>query len=366
MKAPQDIAASAAGITAPAEFSTPKASGYMVSPLYDSIFFIGSPLIALAIGLGLGYIWFPALLNPKYAIKGGEDWIILFIAVWTYSHLCAVVFRSHVNQKIYAQFRYRFTVVPIVLFICFLISDKMLVTGFVVTVYWDIYHTSMQNFGFCRIYDAKLGNPPDKGRGLDMMINHFLYIGPIFAGASFVTTLKFVERFATVGWYEPIHAANILILMQPHLQTLVTATGAVLLVYYIHRYLQSRAEGYRFSPQKLCLLISVGITSVWAWVFLSPFLAFFVVNFFHALQYFAIVWAKEKKNIRQVVRIPDKANGSALTFVLYVAVLIAAGLAYNFESRLNIRWTGAFFMVVALMHFWYDSFIWSVRKKEVI
>lgn len=338
----------------------------MVSPLYDSVFFIGSPLIALAIGLVLGYIWFPALLKPEYAIKGGEAWVKLFIAVWTYSHLCAVVFRSHVNQKIYAQFRYRFTAVPIVLFICFLISDKMLVTGFVVIVFWDIYHSSMQNFGFCRIYDAKHGNPADKGRKLDMMINQFLYIGPIFAGLGFVATLKFVERFATVGWYEPIYAANILIFMQPHLQTLVTATGAVFFVYYIHHYLQSRAEGYRFPAQKICLLISVGVTSVWAWVFLSPFLALFVVNFYHALQYFAIVWAMEKKNIRQVVRIPDKAYGGAMTFVIYVAVLIAAGLAYQFHGKLNIRWPAAFFMVVALMHFWYDSFIWSVRKKEVI
>ena len=360
-----DIATANIAVSAPAERSAPPASGYMVSPFYDSVFFIGSPLIALAIGLALGHVWFPALLKPEHAIEGGETWIKLFIAVWTYSHLCAVLFRSHGNPEIYAQFRFRFTVVPLVLFICLLISERLLVTAFVLIVYWDIYHSSMQNFGFCRIYDAKRGNPPDKGRELDIMINHFLYIGPIFGGLGFITTVKFIERFATIGWYQPIHFSNLLIIMQPHLQTLVAATGAVFLLYYLHRYLQLRAEGYRFSPQKLCLLVSVGISSIWAWVFLSPFLAFFVANFYHALQYFAIVWAKEKKNIRQVARIPDKGHGGAATFIMYIAILIAAGLAYEFHARVSIRWGGAFFTVIALMHFWYDSFIWSVRKKAV-
>ena len=207
-------------------------SGYLVSPLYDWVFFIGSPLIALAIGLALAGDHLPWLMDVESAFGTGEAWTGLFIAVWTYAHLCAVVFRSHVNREIFSQFKLRFTVVPAALFVAFCLPDWMLISGLVLAVFWDIYHTSMQNFGFCRIYDAKHGSPPERGRKLDMMINHVLYIGPIIGGLSFAATLKILEEFTRLGWYEPVEFGAILVRMHPHLTSLVIALGGLFAVYY--------------------------------------------------------------------------------------------------------------------------------------
>ena len=112
-------------------------------------------------------------------------------------------------------------------------------------------------------------------------------------------------------------------------------------------------------------MFSVGITSVWAWGFLPPFHAFFVSNFYHGLQYFGIVWAMENRNIRRSTQLERVRAGKWIAFALFCVSLVAAGYTYQVYGNDAFRFGAAFFTVVALMHFWYDSFVWSVAKKQV-
>lgn len=336
-------------------------SGFMVSPLYDGILFIGAPLIGLAAALAMlgGLPW---VMRPATLFGSSEAWASLFIAVWTYAHLCAVVFRSHVNRDIYARFKYRFTLVPLALFIGLLFSEWLLVTALVLVVFWDVYHTAMQNFGFCRIYDSRLGSHSEKGRKLDILVNQLLYVGPIVGGLSFAPTLKAFDQYAEVNWLLPMQVADFLVFIQPRLTLLFLVGGTLFLAYYIYSYWQLSREGYRVSRQKVTILFSTGITSVWAWGFLPPFYAFFVSNFYHALQYFGIVWAMENRNIRRTVGLSGLSSGAWITFGLFLLSLIAAGVAFRVYGVDTIRWGLAFFTVISLMHFWYDSFVWQAHK----
>jgi|TARA_B100001146_G_scaffold222567_1_gene235217 hypothetical protein len=88
--------------------------------------------------------------------------------------------------------------------------------------------------------------------------------------------------------------------------------------------------------------------------------ASFVANFYHGLQYFGIVWAKEKTNIRKTFGLNTKNHGSKTALFLFCIILIVLGLFHVILSSLRIAL--ALFTVVSLMHFWYDGFIWSVRK----
>jgi hypothetical protein len=339
-------------------------SGFIVSPLYDTINFIGAPMIALVLGAWVAFS-VPLFLEPATAFGTRDAWTLVFISVWTYGHLCAVGFRSHLNQQIYRQFRFRFTVIPLLLCLSFYVSDWLLVSGAVLAVLWDVYHSAMQNFGFCRIYDSRLGNSPIQGRRLDMMINHLLYAGPIVGGLSLASTLMVFSNYSAVGWYDPEIFGKALVDNQHHLRTALIAVGSILLIYYLHEYRKLIQQGYRVSPQKVCLLFSAGVSSIWAWGFLPPVQAFFVSNFYHALQYFAIVWAQERKNMRSSFGLTKVQGGQWLTFTLYVACIVAAGVAYLHYGTSAFRAGAVFFTVVSLMHFWYDSFVWSVRKAEV-
>jgi len=360
----QGDAAKSADPKAQPESNRAAKSGFMVSPLYDGILFIGAPLIGLAAALAMlgGLPW---VMRPASMFGSNEAWVSLFIGVWTYAHLCAVVFRSHVNRDIYARFKYRFTVVPLALFLGLWFSDWLMVTAVVLAVFWDVYHTAMQNFGFCRIYDSRQGSFSEKGRKLDIMVNQLLYVGPIVGGLSFAPTLKAFDQYADMGWFFPIQAANFLVFLQPRLTLLFLAGGMLFLAYYIFSYWQLSQQGYRVSRQKVTILFSTGITSVWAWGFLPPFYAFFVSNFYHALQYFGIVWAMENRNIRRTVGLSGLSSGAWITLALFLLSLIASGVAFKLYGTDTIRWGLAFFTVISLMHFWYDSFVWQAHKMQI-
>jgi len=103
----------------------------MVSALYDGIFYIGAPILALVLAMALEGLTGPVATTTAFGPR--EAWLSIFIAVWTAAHLFAVIFRSHCNPQIFQRFKFRFTVVPVLVFAGFFVSDWLLVTGFVLT-----------------------------------------------------------------------------------------------------------------------------------------------------------------------------------------------------------------------------------------
>ena len=337
--------------------------GFIASPAYDLTFFILAPLLALGVAESLAAFVFPF---ETTALLGHERRrVSILIGVVTYAHLFAVVFRSHANPTVFAQYKMRFTVVPAVLFVGFFVSVPMAIVGTVLAVLWDVYHTSMQNFGFCRIYDGKAGSPADQGRGLDMILNHFLYIGPILAGPSMTATLDTLQNLEGIGWSAPGAMLPHLVEWQPVLRNAILASGTAFFAYYVLRYRQLCAEGYVVSPQKIAVLVSTGGVSIYAWGFLPPFEAFFIANLFHAWQYFAIVWCSEQKNVRRVFGVANVNGGKWIALGAFAVSVGFFGLLYELDNTYRLRWAIAAGLTVSLMHFWYDGFIWSVRKKSV-
>jgi len=338
--------------------------GFIVGRVYDGVCFILAPLVAvLLVELASRSTW---AMQPTSLFGINDRPLALFLSVWTFGHLFAVVFRSHANRDIFVQHRTRFVVVPIVVFVAMVFSDWAMVTGVVLIVFWDVYHTSMQNFGLCRIYDGRLGNPAQTGRLLDVWLNHLIYIGPILAGASLGPTLATLQSFKEVGWKAPVHWIGVAIAWQPTVRWIVIVGGVAFVVFYAWWYARRVREGYRFSTQKLALLLSVAVVSILAWGFMTPWKAFFVSNFFHGLQYFAIVWWIEKKNIARVLPMPKLGASALPTFLAFAAVLAVVGLGYRgWGDHHVLRSTGALAAVISLMHFWYDGFVWSVRRREV-
>jgi hypothetical protein len=69
-------------------------------------------------------------------------------------------------------------------------------------------------------------------------------------------------------------------------------------------------------------------------------------------------------------RLSGVAWGQWATLVLFLAIAFGYGLwaeisdAGAVASGLDLGFNAT--IVVSLMHFWYDGFIWSVRKREVV
>ncbi len=337
-------------------------SGYIVSPLYDGVFFIAAPLLALALAM---LIVGSPLENDTTIFGNDTSWVDFGLGVFIFAHLVIVIFRSHLNPKIFPLYPWRFTLIPLALFAAMMTSNWVLVSCSVLATFWDVYHSGMQTFGLSRIYDARAGNQHKAGRTLDWILNFYLYAGPIAAGVTLLDHVNDFHEFEEVG---SVFFTSIPAYAETNAQYLswfVIGTGLPFLAYYLWSYWRLWRAGYQVSPQKVFLLLSTAACSIYAWGF-NPFgMAFFIMNFFHAWQYFAIIWWSENGNISKVLGCEGRAWGKwAALFVLIVVGLSYGMLAEGADIDTH-TWLFALFLLISLMHFWYDGFIWSVGRKQV-
>lgn len=334
----------------------------ILGPRLDWPLIILAPAGALVIGLALAQT--PLGASPVSAFGARGTPADGFIGAFIMAHLVIVFFRSHGNPEIYRLHPFRFKWVPVLLFLALLSSLWVRAAVTVLATWWDVYHSSLQTFGIGRIYDAKEGSDPEAGRRLDWWLNLFLYIGPILGGASFLYHLSSFHEFtglAGSAFFKAIPEAAMA--RQKWILGAVLATGVPFACWYARAYRRLASEGYRISRRKLWLLGSTAAVSIWAWGW-NPFgMALFIMNFFHALQYFAIVWAYERKSILRVFGLGEKRSERALGLFVFVGTAFLYGC---FGSLAGDRsdFVLSLTLVVSIMHFWYDGFIWSVRRGQ--
>jgi ABC-type Fe3+ transport system permease subunit len=114
----------------------------------------------------------------------------------------------------------------------------------------------------------------------------------------------------------------------------------------------------------MALMATTGITAVTIASFYSIGDAGHYMNMYHSLQYLFIVCVLETPLIAGKIKLP-KINKKLLLVTCGVGTLsiaFAAGLARLLDQ---FSFLGNFWLLSSLCHFWYDGFIWSVRKNDV-
>lgn len=340
--------------------SEPRRSPYLVGPVYDWAFFLLPPVVALLLGI---LISGTAFSQRSFVVAGQELTLAKFaFGALTHAHLVAVLFRSHGNAAIRRLHPVRFLVVPVLLFLAIRGSAWVALTSTVVAVWWDVWHSGAQTFGFGRIYDRNAGNPPELGRRLDYWLNQLLYAGPIIGGATLANHLVQLDGYQELGTTlftaVPVLAAS----WSRRLALGVLAVGTLFLGYYIYAYVRLYRRGYRVSFLKVFLVATTGACSIYTWGLNSWGEAFFIMNIFHAVQYLALVWATEQRGIARLLGPLGKRK--PVVCAIYLGGVFAYGIGAELvDLKLETLW--AITMVVALLHFFYDGFIWSVAKRQV-
>ena len=124
---------------------------------------------------------------------------------------------------------------------------------------------------------------------------------------------------------------------------------------YIYAYLKLSQRGYQVSYLKVALLVITGLCSLVFWGFNTFGEAFFVMNFFHAVQYFALVWWAEQKNLTRLSHKVSHRLSRGLVFCFFIIIAVAYGLWAELAE--TTRFSFAVMTTVSLLHFWYDGFI---------
>lgn len=333
--------------------------GYIVSPAYDWAFFLAPPMIALLVGI---LVADTSISSELRWLADEEDTLAgFFMGTLIHAHLVAVVFRSHGNTAIRRLYPLRFFLVPVVLWAAIMLSAWVAVAATVVATFWDVWHSGAQTFGLARIYERNAGIAPHVGRRLDFWLNQLLYAGPILAGATLMDHVESFDSFADVGdaFFSSVPAAA-----RGHRKWLtfgVLGAATIFLVVYVAIHVRLARAGWRPSWHKVWLVTSTGFVSIYSWGFNSWGQAFLIMNLFHGVQYLALVWAMEGRRISSQLRLPHRPR---LVLLLYLATVGVYGLGVQaLDPSFRTLW--AVTMVVSLMHFWYDAFVWSVRRAQV-
>src|SRR5882757_8776103 len=316
------------------------------------------------------YVCTPLVILPIFVLAqtrwSAED-IYLFVAAFgAMGHHLPGMIRAYGDRALFQRFKYRFIFAPIFLIVvcaAFFLWD---LKGIVLVAFiWGVWHGMMQTYGFCRIYDAKVGSFAALTRRLD-----FALCGIWFATAVLLSSQRMtdtLESYYSAGG--PFIPPGLLQAAQQGLFGLALAVSGIFLANFIWMW----SRGKRPSPVKLVLLI----TSISFWWYCNNIVASVLVGIalfevFHDVQYLSLVWIYNRKRVET-----DSSIGGFMRFVfrrsgslvgVYVGLIFAYGALGYFKAGVGIdvvkRILTGVVTASALLHFYYDGFIWKVREKS--
>ncbi|MDB5335427.1 MAG: yrrB 4 [Planctomycetaceae bacterium] len=339
-----------------ATFSTPSRQSWIISPLADGFFLIGS---AFLVG--------GAFLLAQAAGQAHGLAIFVLYVMATGHHLPGFL-RIYSDPELFRQYRWRFIVIPVVVVgLSFLLAAYDLHALLLITFLWGLWHGMMQVYGFARIYDAKLGQVSPVMARLDwsLCLTWFLLLS---FGSTFYAD-DFRTRAAAAG---SSYLAELV--LSPLIIQLLTGAACVVTVLHVGYTAWNWSQGRPVSPLKFLLLASsIGLFAVSYRLLVNDKLVGLAVwEAFHDIQYYAIVWAftRRRGEHSPLSRWGRMLFQPQLRFVLAYLALIALYGYLDYGSRTLVDTaTGdslrPLLVASAFLHFYFDGFIWKIRRRTV-
>ena len=335
-------------------------TGYIVDRRQDYIWFIGLPFVAVAFALVSGHYL------PGAALAA--------IALWvTIPHHFVTWLRVYGSPAEFARFRDRFVLGPLVLvgFVYALIHYAPLTLVLIVTL-WDHQHSLMQQYGFSRVYDFKARAGAPSTAKFDLAFNWIFFVNMLVVSPLFsVIWVRMLHE-----WRVPVEAATV--------EAVHWVSWTVAIVYglvYLGHVAWCARRGYALNPLKYAFMFS----SYFLWYFTSFSTAYLLVfavahRIMHGIQYIVMVYYYNRHKVERTggdSALLRHVAGNLKAFLLICAAYamvfhaLTEGLVRDFGFGLvgfNTNFDLFSYSLLssfALIHYYYDAFIWKVRKKEI-
>src|SRR5947208_2185478 len=316
------------------------------------------------------YVATPLLLVPMFALAqtrfSAQDIYVFVAAFGAMGHHLPGMIRAYGDRALFERFRWRFIFAPIFLLaVCTAFTWWQLKGIILVVFFWGVWHGMMQTYGFCRIYDAKMGSFAALTRRLD-----FATCAIWFAAAVLLSSQRMTDTLET---YYASGAPYIPPSVLQSVQQLMLFTAIAVSVLFLINFARMWVAGKRPNPVKLALLVTSivfwwycnnGVTNILAGI------ALFEV--FHDVQYLSLVWIYNRNRVEK-----DSSIGGFMRFVfrrsgslmgLYVGLILAYGSVSYINAHIGMdtvkRILTGVVTASTLLHFYYDGFIWKVRERS--
>ena len=331
-----------------------KPSLWILDSWRDLVLYVCTPLLLVPIFVGAQGFW------------SAEDIYLVVAAFGAMGHHLPGMIRAYGDRVLFERFKWRFICAPIFLVVVCAAFSLWDLKGIVLVAFaWGVWHGMMQTYGFCRIYDAKVGSFAELTRRLDFALCAIWFGTAVLLSPQRMTDT--LETYYSAGG--PFIQPALLYRAQQGLFVLALAVSAAFLANYVWMW----SSGRRPSPVKLVLLI----TSICFWWYCNNIVANVLVGIalfevFHDVQYLSLVWIYNRKRVES-----DSSIGGFMRFVfrrsgalvgVYIGLVLAYGGLSLSKSYIGIdvvkRILTGVVTASALLHFYYDGFIWKVREKS--
>lgn len=344
---------------APAAVATaatpPKPSPWILDRWRDLLLFVGTPALLIPIFSAAQSRW------------SAQD-IFLFVGAFgAMGHHLPGMIRAYGDPGLFRRFKTRFVIAPIALLaVCIWSTFYNVQAVQLVAFAWGIWHGMMQTYGFSRIYDAKGSAAAAAARARA----DFALCLSWFIAAVLLSPLRF--RSALDLYYEsggPVIPPVAVVAARNSLVVMLAAVTA----FFLWRHWRDWRAGRAISPVKMTLLLS----SIGFWWYCNNGVQNILVGIalfevFHDVQYLAIVWIYNRTRVER-----DESIGGFMRFVfrrsgsligVYVGLVVAYGALGLVAQGVSSEWIKQSLIGVvtasALLHFYYDGFIWKVRETQ--
>jgi Tfp pilus assembly protein PilF len=338
----------------PQQAAAAKPSPWILDRWRDLLLFVGTPVLLIPI------------FSAAQARWSAQD-IFLFVGAFgAMGHHLPGMIRAYGDRALFDRFKVRFVVAPLALLaICVWSSVYNIQAIQLVALAWGIWHGMMQTYGFCRIYDSKASGKAASRARTDLALCFSWFLAAVV-----LSPMRF--RTCLDLYYEsggPVLPRQIILGLQ---YGVIAALAFVTAAFFWRQWKDWRGSAI-LSPIKITLLVS----SIAFWWYCNNGVQNILVGIalfevFHDVQYLAIVWiynrarVERDNTIRGFMRFVFRRSGSLVG--VYVGLVLAYGSIALTTSGVSIEAVKHVLIGVvtasALLHFYYDGFIWKVRETQ--
>lgn len=325
----------------------------------------------------LFFVLTPALLLPAVGLAQGvtqETLATYVLGLGGFGHHLPGFIRAYSDPGLFRRFRLRFTLVPALLIAVAALYAWLNLNALVLaTVAWGIWHGAMQVNGFLRIYDSKAGSFDARTAELDRWMCLLWFGLAVLHSPEKLVAL--VTPYYTAGG--PLLGFDAFAWLRRGWDA---ATAGATLLFALNAWRRSRA-GAPPSPVKLAAMAAA--FAFWGYCMMfapSLLLGLLLWEIFHDVQYNVLVWLFQRRRVDAKLGagrferfLFAPGTGRLLAYALLIAAYGAVGVATSY-SDLDIPekilghgvmpWLLRLTVISALLHFYYDGFIWRMREPE--
>jgi putative flippase GtrA len=306
-----------------------------------------------------------ALVEARRGPSADHTVAVLFSGVFLFSllHQPLTLALVYGDRDRFAERRTLFTWSPVV-FVPLVAVAVLLDLWVIVPVaaIWNTVHTLQQRYGLCRIYGRKAGFGSAR---LDRALLYSWLVAVLVVVGSAPTTLRLMARVMLDDTNRG--AVETLTRIRPYALWLLIPAVAVALTTFVLVVRQERANVGRANRAKwiyqgstLVLLASIAV---------DPLAGLVAYVCAHSIEYFVVVYQtlRSRYGGKPATTALGRVARSGRARLLFLGAFVGAFLVLILRLPDWVSWPQYLIALysVGILHFWYDSFIWKLRKPAV-